>query len=498
MYMAAKGEVRVVHGALPREPLNSSKTIISNMLLKFVNRERELAVLEERYRSGRPELVVIYGRRRVGKTSLIRQFITGKPHVYFLAKKKKVDDERERFRQKFMQEQGIFLPEATTWDGVFEGMHAATKGRLVVVIDEFPFWVEKDRSVLSDIQHLWDETLQNTKVMLILCGSAVSVMETHVLGYGSPLYGRRTAQLEGQKLGFMEVVKFFPTWTLEDCVRAYGALDGIPFYLREFGEGRDFGENVAGTFWNTGSPLNKEAEFLLSQELREVEVYLAILRSVFEGATKLQEIASKSGVLVTNVLKYLKVLIDLKLVAAEVPIAPGRAKQKGALYRIADNFLMFWLSYVYPFRDDIEIGETAGLEAFFRRDYPRYLGFVFEQVCLQMARLLPMPVELQKVGRWWYKNVEIDMVCLDEEKQETFFAECKWSAMTRKEARNVLEALREKAAAVPWRRRKEVFGLFAKKIEGKAELRKEGFVVYDLQDMSMALRARAARATRER
>ncbi|MBI2674902.1 MAG: ATP-binding protein [Candidatus Aenigmarchaeota archaeon] len=453
------------------------------MLLSFVDRERELGMLEERYRSNKAELIPIYGRRRVGKTELIKEFIRNKPHFYFLAKRKKLEEEMERFRVKFSKEFNIFLPEEKSWDTIFENILRSQKHRVVVIIDEFPFWVEKDISVVSDFQHLWDETLKDKNIFLILCGSYVSVMETSVMGYKSPLYGRRTAQMEVNRLGFRDFTKFFPKWQPEEIIKAYGALDGIPFYIKEFELDRSFQENVEKTFWKSDSILNKEAEFLLSQELREVEVYLGIMRSIFEGATKLNEIATKSHVAVTNINKYIRILTDLKFVSKEYPVIVNRPKRKNYVYRIADNFFNFWLSYVYPFKDEIEIGEIESLKIFFRKDYSRYLGFVFENIARQLIWHMKLPFKPTKAGRWWHKNEEIDLVCSDENKRKALFIECKWSDLKEREARHVLQELKEKSKSVLWERETEYFGLIGKTIGGKEKLSEEGFIVFDVEDL---------------
>ncbi len=467
------------------------------MILSFVDREAELRLLEEAYKPSNFGFIILYGRRRVGKTGLIKQFIADKPHFYFLAKKKPLKEEMERFRLKFSETFNVFIPEAKNWDELMETIYKATEGKLIIVIDEFPYWIEKDSSILSDFQHLVDETLKNKNILLLLCGSYVSLMETDVLGYKSPLYGRRTGQIELNRLDFKNFSKFFPGWKLENIIKAYGALDGIPFYINEFDSGKNFLENIKNTFWKNGSVLNKEAEILLSEELREVEVYMGIMRSVFEGATKLGEIASKSHVEITNINKYLKVLLDLRFLSTEAPVVLDKPKRKSTIYKLTDNFLTFWFSYVYPFRDDIEIGETGRLEDFFEKDYDRYSGFIFEKAARQLLVDLTLPITPTKSGRQWGnipkaekgKNTyEIDLVCLEETKKEALFIECKWSDLKEKEARQVLEDLKEKAKFVGWERKKEYFGLMAKKISGKETLRKEGFWVWDLEDFGKALK----------
>lgn len=455
------------------------------MILKFINRERELKILEEAYHQERAGFLPVYGRRRVGKTELIKHFIKDKAHFYFLAKKRDAALELDRFRLKFSEEFNVFLPESKTWDELFENIFKQIKEKLIIVIDEFPFWIEKDPAIISDFQHLWDETLKKKNIFVILCGSSVSIMETDVLGYKSPLYGRRTGQLEVTKLNFAEFSKFFPKWGIEDKIKAYGALDGIPFYIQEFDQDKNFFGNVIDTFWKSGSILSKEVEFLLSQELREVEVYLSILRNIFEGASTLGEIASKSNVDITNINKYLRVLIDLRYITTETPVSIEKPKRKNFVYKLTDNFFSFWFNYVYPYRDDIEIGEIKRLEAAFRKDYDRYLGYVFEDICKQQLRSLKLPIKPTKIGRWWYKEDEIDILCLDEttkDHKEALFIECKWKELDEKSVLAIIEKLKEKSKLVALKRKKEYFGLIAKKLDGKERLRNAGYMVFDTRD----------------
>lgn len=459
------------------------------MLLKFTDRETELRLLEEKYSSNRSEFIVIYGRRRVGKTELIKQFIKNKPHFYFLAKKKNLVEELDRFRLKFSKEHNIFIDTVKDWDDLFEKILKNYDQKPVIIMDEFPYWVEKDDSILSDFQHLWDETIKDKNCFIILCGSYVSVMENDVLGYTSPLYGRRTGQIELNKLEFRDFCNFFPKWSTEEKIKAYGALDGIPFYIKEFEQNKNFFENVQNTFWKSGSVLNKEVEFLLSQELREVEVYLSILRSIFEGATKLNEIATKSNVHITNINKYLKVLLSLRFIKKEIPVLATKPKGKNYTYKLADMFLSFWLSYVYPNKDSIEIGELDHIKENFEHDYNLELGFIFEEVSKQTLRYMDLPFSPAKIGRWWYQDTEIDIICLDKKEENAFFIECKWSELNELNLLNIIEQLKEKSKFVKCKSKSNYFGVIAKKIQGKERLRKKGYFVWDLEDVDEALKA---------
>ncbi|MBL7160654.1 MAG: ATP-binding protein [Candidatus Aenigmarchaeota archaeon] len=469
------------------------------MLLKFVNRERELSFLEESWRSKKSQFIPIYGRRRLGKTELIKQFVKGKPHFYFLAKKDDIILERRRFAESFAKKFNVYVnPES--WESVFKSVSKIK--RLVIVIDEFPFWIEKHKGIVSDFQLVWDEILKDTDAFLILCGSYVGMMESEVLGYKSPLYGRRTSQIKVNKLLFRDFVKFFPKWPFENVIRTYGSLDSIPFYIEQFELREPFMENVKKTFFRPESILNREATILLEEELREVYRYLNIMRSVFEGATTLNEIANKSRVDITNINKYLNVLLELRLIKRVYPVVINRPKSKNFLYQVSDNYFNFWLSYVYPFRDDIEIGELDGVVNFFKKDYPSYMGFVFEDVCRQFL-LGARPIKFNKIGRWWHKDSEIDIVALDEAGKEILFCECKWKKNVN--AEKVLKKLKEKARLVDWPKRKgsrelikggkgpelrkEYYCVIAKSFSRK--FKERGIFLFDLKDLEKAFTARA-------
>jgi len=457
------------------------------MILKFINREKELGFLNERYRSRTAEFIPMYGRRRVGKTQTIKQFIQDKPHFYFLARKRDPELEMKPFAEKISRKFNVFLDRSDSWEGIFEGIAKKiirnSRRKFLIIIDEFPYWIEKDKSIVSEFQYAWDEILSKENVFLILCGSSVSMMETDVIGYKSPLYGRRTGQIKLGILSFKNFTKFFPNLDMEEIMKLYGSADGIPFYIKEFDPKKRFMENIGNTFWQSKSILNAEAEFLLKEELREVEKYLSIMRSVFGGSTKLNEIASKSRVDITNINKYLNTLINLGFMRKESPVIVNRPKRKNYIYRISDNYFRFWLSYVYPFQSDIEIDETDSLLDFFKRDYPSYMGHVFEDICAEFLINIRdrRGLQFNKIGRWWEKDKEIDLVGINSETRQILFVECKWKAGVNPE--KVLRKLKEKAGFVDWNNdsRKERYCIIAKSFRSRPKLK--NCLLFDLKDI---------------
>ena len=460
-----------------------SNILLSNMLLKFVNRIEEMDILKEKYQSNKPEFLIIYGRRRIGKTELIKQFAKDKKHFYFLARKEPIELEVDRFRKKISEKFNIYLRETKDFETLFKEIieKIDTSQKFIFLIDEFPYLIEANKAIPSIFQSIWDEVLKNENVFLLLTGSSVSMMETEVLGYKSPLYGRRTGQLKIEPIKINYLNEFLPHYKIEDVLKTFGATGGIPFYLKEFNSKKSFLHNIRDTLFNKSNILYQEAEILLKEELREPNTYFNILKAMIDGATKLSEISTKSLVDITNINKYISVLETLKLVRKEYPITQP-AKLRNFIYKVDDNYFRFWLSYVYPYKEEIEEQPKSVLE-FVKKDYNRYMGPIFEETVRRCIRTLTS-VDFNKIGKWWYKEEEIDIVGLNENKKHIMFLECKWSNLSYNQSLKLLKKLKEKADLVQWLndKRKEYYGLVARKIENKKELRKKEFLVYDLDD----------------
>ncbi len=450
------------------------------MILNFINRKSELNALERVYNSKKSEFFIIYGRRRIGKTELIKKFIRNKNHFYYLAKKQNIDLERKEFQKKFSERFNIYL-KSDNFEDLFKEILTKIdlRKKFIFIIDEFPYWIIKDGKITSQFQYLWDELLKEKNVFLILCGSYMSIMEKKVLGKESPLYGRRTGQLKIEPMKIKHLKDFLPKYKPEDLIKIYGAVGTVPFYLKEMDDSQNFLDNIKNTFFNKSNILNKEAEFLLREELREVNVYFNIIRTIIEGATRISEIAVKSRVDITNINKYLAVLVELKLIRRIKPIT-APPKEKKYLYLLEDNYFRFWLSYVYPYGSEIEEDVNIPLKIL-EKDYCSYLGFIFEDFCQKVIRNLETGINKagMEIGKWWHKDKEIDIVALNKKTKEILFGECKWQRGVN--AQTILNGLKEKAGYVDWHLngRKEYYCIFAKSFEKKT---KEAYC-FDLKDL---------------
>ncbi|MDI3476282.1 MAG: uncharacterized protein PWQ95_2010 [Thermococcaceae archaeon] len=447
------------------------------MMQQFVDRENELEALERAWKSEGPEMIVIYGRRRVGKTALALRFIEGKPAVYFLADERGEENLRE-FRRKIAQFFGDPVLERSDlgWLELFE--YLARKGeKLVVVIDELPYIVEHDGAFPSVLQKAWDSHLQGSPLKLVLVGSSIGMMED-LLGHKSPLYGRRTMQIELKPLRYWHVREFLPSYSEEDLMRVYGAVDGIPLYLRQFRDELSFWENLKNLMLRKESFLYAEAEFLLRQEFREPARYFAILRAISLGKTRHGEIVDYTGFDRGVVSKYLDNLARIGVIRKVYP-AFEPEKRRNMRYEMADNYYAFWFRFVYPNRELVERELYGEALKIVRRDYDHYMGRVLEKASLDF---LWKRFAFERAGRWWGKREEIDIVGL--KGGTAHFFEVKWKELKEREARGILKDLERKAELVS--KLKDLprrFGLVARRIEGKERLADEGYLVFDLKDM---------------
>ena len=461
------------------------------MVHNLVNREKEMKFLEGKFSQKGAQMVVIYGRRRVGKTFLLQHFVKNKGHVYYLCSK---DNEQEQIRmisKKFgelFKDAALQLNPFSRWDDLFVYLHGKIGDKKIVfVMDEFPFLTSANNAVVSILQKYWDEYLSKTGIYLVLCGSSISMMERETLSYKSPIYGRRTGQWKINPFDFADFTKLFDKKTpLEDIVKYYSIIGGIPFYFEKLDARKTIWENIFKSIFKKGEVLYDEGESLLKQELNEPYTYMAILKAVASGSSKQSEIANSINMASTSISRYLTTLIGLDILEKSVSLT-DKANSKKSIYSIKDNFFRFWFKFVYPNRSYIEEENMQKLKAILDVDFNSFVGRAFENICGQIIKNLKLPIDPTKTGRWWFKDKEIDLVCLDENKKEALFIECKWSDLKEKEARKVLEDLKKKSVSVDWKRTKEYFGLIGKKVVGKESLKKEGFVVFDLEDFEKVL-----------
>ena len=456
--------------------------------MTFYDREEELAALSGAFESPGSDVFVVYGRRRVGKTELLKQFCTDRLHMYFLASQ----EAEHRQREKFIDQVAAFFDDRTPridgWDEAFDYLGEKLQSEaVVVVIDEFPYLVAENDSVPSYVQGFVDEQLQETDSMLILCGSSVSTMESAVLGHKSPLYGRRTGQLNVQPFSFQQARAVIDYETV-DAIRSYAVTGGTPMYLTLFDYGRSLAENVRSQVLSPSAVLYNEPEFLLRTELRNPARYMSILEAVAMGHTTPNEISGATGIDAGPLSKYLQTLRQLRLIDREVPVTASAKKSKRSRYRVADEFLRFWFRYVEPNRSSIEEAPDIVYDGTIAPDLPMHVAITFEDVCKEAVWEGIRRGEFEpysEVGRWWYNKDEIDIVGLAPNDDRILFAECKWTSDPVGTA--LVEDLRTKAANVRWGpdEREERFALFSKSgfVDGLEDQLDEHWSLWDLAEI---------------
>lgn len=437
---------------------------------EFIGREKELAELDELYSQNRFQLFVLYGRRRVGKTTLLNEFCKNKDTVFYSAEQSNDKLNLEKFSALVFSFYGENnLEPFSSWTNALSYIDERQKGkRLVLVIDEFPYLVRKNRALLSELQHLIDHKLMKGNLFVILCGSYMGFMEKEVLGVKSPLFGRRTAQLHMKPFDYRTSSEFLDGFSDEEKLELYGAFGGTPLYLQQINAEESFEENIKRAYLKVTSYLYEEALLLLRQEVQEPGVYSAIIEAIAGGYTKANEISTKIGEDSAKCLKYIKTLCELGIVHKETPFGEKEASRK-TIYGISDFMFRFWYRYVFANRTLIETGAYQAVWA--RRiepDYNGYMGLVFEKVCADYLCTRnaagELPILFTSIGRWWGTNPathgqeEIDLVAND--RKDYIFGECKWK--NEKLDISVLRELKEKADLFSKNRESTYYYLFSK------------------------------------
>ncbi|MEM3453096.1 MAG: ATP-binding protein [Candidatus Hadarchaeum sp.] len=449
----------------------------------FVDREEELKTLEKCWSSKKFEFVVIYGRRRVGKTELIKEFIRDKDALYFLCSDRKPAHNLKKFSEKICEFTGLPPVKFGNFKDAFSALKPKTE-KMVVAIDEFGYLVRRDPGILSDFQEIVDEELKRKNLILILCGSSVAMMETQVLGQRSPLYGRATKYMKVKPFDLNGLRKWFPRSSLETLIKIYSVTEGVAKYL-EFFSGRDVEVEIKENFFNPASFLFGDAMRLLSDELRDYSTYIQVLEAIALGYNKVNEIANYALVQPKDVFFYLKVLSSLGIVERTVPIFSPRKAKRGS-YEISDHYFNFWFRFISPFQAEVESGFLDAPIENFHKHFNAYLGKVFERISRYfLVKMNLLPFTPTKIGRWWHKDKEIDIVAASDATGEVLFGECKWRENV--DADRTLSELKEKAKLVDWRRkeRKEHFVIFAKSFKKKVDL--PGLRLFDLSDLEELL-----------
>jgi len=402
----------------------------------FIGRRDELNFLKTRYEKNNGQLVVIYGRRRIGKTELLREFCKDMPHVFYACKECTDNEQLNSFSVRMLKnaQMSKYIKNFNDWEQAFKFVtELPQQGKKLLVIDEFPYMVHANSSIPSVIQNLWDELLSREDVMIILCGSAMSFIEKEVLAEKNPMYGRATGILKMNEMDFGDALKFFPAFDIKDKILAYSILGGIPHYLKQFDGNVSIEENIKNNILTRGSVLYNEVEFLMRKELRETSVYNTLITTIAMGNTKLNDIYQKTQIDRAKISVYIKNLIDLNILNREFPMSDGiksTANIQRGLYSIADNFFSFWYRFVFPNLSELEAGDVDGVFEYSVKPFiDSYTSKAFENVCIQFLRKKniqgSLPIRFKRIGRWWEKDCEIDIFAVGE-KEENIVGECKW------------------------------------------------------------------------
>lgn len=444
--------------------------------MDFIGRTSELATLNAELEHG-SGFVVIYGRRRVGKTTLIKEFIKDKRAFYFLATTESEAQSMKRFAgvlSRTAKNPMLSKVTFTDWLDLFQVVaddHPDEKK--VLVIDEFPYLVKTNPDFPSILQNAWDEVLKDHNVMLILCGSLISMMKKHALAYDSPLYGRRTAQIRLMPLQFTDVYAA-QNLSFEQAVEQYAITGGVPKYMEFFQTDEPLVEQIRRVVLSKNGFLYEEPDFLLNEEVQTPINYFSVLKAISDGNHKLSKIGMTMEQDTSAITPYLKTLIDLGFVTKNVPITeknPERSRK--SLYYVSDNFIRFWFRYVYPFKGELELDNQQIVLDEMSKDFKqKFVAFAYESICrnifAELCRKGQIDFAPSRIGSYWRNDnegdTEIDVAAVDNQHKRLFLGECKYHAKPVDVA--VYSALQEKGQSkeltAAFKGYEIVYGLFSK------------------------------------
>lgn len=418
----------------------------------FIGRESELNFLENKYKEKKGQLIVLYGRRRIGKTETLKKFCENKDHVFYSCRECTDKLQLKNFSEKLLNEDipaKQYISAFSDWEQAFKAIVDLPYGnkKKLVIIDEFPYMCNENASIPSILQNLWDNLLKDQNVMIVLCGSSMSFIEKELLAEKNALYGRATGIYKMTEMSFYDAVKFFPDYSDEEKVLVYSVLGGVPHYLRQFDPNLSLADNIKKNILAKGCALYSEAEFLLRQELRETQVYNSIVQAVALGNTKLNDISQKS--LVEDNPKtsvYLKNLMELGIIKKEFSVGTSvkeTANTNRGIYRISDNFFRFWYAFAFTNLSSLETDDVEGVYKFsIEPELNKFASLTFEDICkayiAELQKKNALPFRYGKLGRWFGKTTirskdkvrtdetEIDILAISSNDDKYLAGECKY------------------------------------------------------------------------
>lgn len=428
--------------------------------MSFVSREMELALLDDLYQRASAQFLILYGRRRIGKTALVTQWGRGMkaPYLYWMASQTSATNQLRNFSQalfQFLNPDTAVTPTFSypSWDTAFaEVARLAADQRVVIVLDEFTYVMQADSEVPSLIQKAWDHHLKDSQVFLILMGSLAGIIQRAALDYQSPLYGRATARLKLQPLSFGALANMLPSYTSEQRVAVYTITGGVPAYIELFDDSLNILQNLQQRIVTPANVMLSDAVFLLHEQLDDPRNYIAVLEAIAAGFHRLTEIATMSGIDRSNITKYLAVLRELGYVERLVPTTVRRPeKSRQGRYVITDPYLRFYYRFLAPYRSAIEQGRVKQATSLL---YDHLLDFIgthtFEELCREWvtvkAELGEFPFLPERTGSFWSKEAQVDVLAINWRTKDILLGECKWAQKA--VGREVIQTLVDKTATV--------------------------------------------------
>ena len=403
----------------------------------MIGRKEELERLDQMFLSNKFEFLIMYGRRRVGKTTILQEFSKRKRTIFFPAQEKNDALNLQDFSKMIQQHfDGSFIAPFQNWEDAFAYIgEKSSQERTVLIIDEFPFLASANPSIKSILQHQIDHKWNTKNIFLILCGSSVSFMVNEVMGYKSPLYGRITESMEVKPFDYLESAEFFPNYSNEDKLIAYGILGGVPRYLNAFDTEKSIQTNIKNEILRNGAFLNDEPQSLLRMELREPVIYNSILEAVSNGCNRVIDISNQIYEEKSKCSKYMVTLQSIRLLEKHVPCGEKQDSKKG-IYEITDNFYKFWYRYVFSNQSYYTMLGIDKASDEIMEEINDYMGPVFETICAQylvrMAKKGKLPFVPYTIGKWWGNNPaikqqdDVDILALDKKGTKGIFCECKF------------------------------------------------------------------------
>lgn len=437
---------------------------------KFVNREEELDFLNREFEKQSSSLIIIYGRRRTGKTTLITKFGEDKDMFYFFATEEFEAENKNNFKNfvaEYTDNKLLRKANIDNWELIFnELVKYNPNNKKLIVIDEFQYLGKANPAFPSILQKIWDTQIKNNNIMIILCGSLVPLMEEQTLSYSSPLYGRRTGQIKLKPISFQDYHEFFTEKDRKELIEYYSVTGGVPKYIELFQDEKDIFTAIYKNILARQSFLYEEPIFLLKNEVWEIGNYFSIIKAIAAGNYRLSKIAAALQIKQTNLSKYLNTLIDLDILERQVPITeenPQRSKR--GIYKIKDNYIEFWFKFIYPYKHFLEMGNTEMVMNKIKKNIvDNHISFIYEDICIEEMWRLNLEgnwnFHFDRVGRWWDNDTEIDIVAYDRDGLDIIFGECKFT--NKPMDINIYYELLEKSRKVKWKNnRREYFVFFS-------------------------------------